>query len=76
MNGIQLKFQATDEQVQQMEQECRVFEGLLALTLAQRIQGMKPEESVPVIEDWFRSVRTMGQTAFITSGIKTEVATV
>lgn len=69
----QIKFQATAQQVQQMEQNCQLTESLMAMTLARRIEGMKAEESIPYIESWFKSVRSMAQANFMLSGIKTEV---
>lgn len=71
---MQLKFEATDEQVKTMERNCSLTEALFARTLAKRIEGMNAEQSIPYIEDWFRSVRSMAQANLIISGIKVDVS--
>jgi hypothetical protein len=74
MSGIQIKIQGTEEQFKQMTLQCEMTEAMFANTLARRIEGMKAEESIEFILNWFQSVRHMAQAALMSSGIKTAVA--
>jgi len=63
----------TDEQFEAFDKECTLSEGLMATTLAKRIAGMKAEESIPFIVDWFKSVRHMTIARHLMSGIAAEI---
>lgn len=69
----QIHFEGTNEQIQTMTQMCELTEKLFAQTLAQRIEGMKAEESLEFILSWFQSVRHMAQAQLMLSGIKFRV---
>lgn len=68
----QVKLTATSDQVAEFEKRCELTEGLMAQTLAQRIEGMKADEAIPFIEDWFKSIRTMSVANHALSGIRLE----
>lgn len=72
MNGIQFKINATPQQLQALEEQCQLSEALMAATLAKRIEGLKAEESVQFILDWFKSVRHMAHGNWISCGIQCE----
>jgi hypothetical protein len=63
----------TEEQFAAFDKECSLSEGLMATTLAKRISGMKPEESIPFIVDWFKAVRHMAIARHLMSGIVAEI---
>lgn len=69
----QLKVHGTPEQFEQMSKMSQLHEELLALTLAKRIAGMQPEQSIEFILSWFNTVRHMAQATWMTSGITVEV---
>lgn len=70
---MKIEMKATDDQVRRYEFMCNMNEGLLAQTLAKRIEGLKAEESVTFIQSWFESVRNMAIAAHLTSGIKISI---
>jgi hypothetical protein len=72
--SAQMKFIASEEQVQDFELRCDLGETLMAETLAKRLHGLDPKSSVPVILSLFASIRNMAITNFIVSGIRVEMA--
>lgn len=70
MDTIQFRLRATNDQVEDMNRRCEMSEQLFALTLATRLQGLPREEMLPIICDWFRTVRHMAHANYIVSGIQ------
>jgi|SRR5271157_123804 len=70
IQGVQISMTATSEQIELMETQCEIMEGMVAHTLARRIEDKKPEEAIPFIRDWFKTVRQFAQGAFMASGIR------
>jgi hypothetical protein len=73
MPPTQMKFIATEDQIQDFEVRCELAETLMAETLAKRLQGLDAKNSVPMILDWFSNIRNMAITNFIASGIRVEM---
>ena len=73
-NGIQFKITANKEQLEELERMCELTEHLMGETLARRIEGMRAEESLPFVLDWFKSVRHMAHGAWITCNIQSQSA--
>ena len=70
IQGVQISVTATAEQIELMETQCEVMEGMMAHTLARRIEGKKPEGAILFIRDWFKTVRQFAQGSFMASGIR------
>jgi len=66
--------EGSEEQFLAFDKECSLSEGLMASTLAKRIEGLKPEEALPFIVDWFKAVRHMAIARHLMSGIVAELS--
>ena len=73
MDSIKFQIKGTEQQFGQMVLNCQMTEALFARTLAKRIAGLSAEDSEPLIQSWFESVRHMAQAQLMLSGIEAKV---